>query len=454
MTETQARGRYRDALRVAEFRAIALSSLISILGDSAAYLAVTVLVYQRTDSALLSALTFVVAFVPYLFGGTLLSGLVDRLPPRMLLVGSDLVAAGLIALIALPGLPLLFVFVVLFVVGVLAPVRSAVSSALVVEILPGDSFVPGRSVLRIAAQTAQILGTAVGGALVVPFGPRGALLADTASFLVSATLVGAALHPRPATGRTRGTSLFADSLAGIRDVWARRDVRRLLLLGWIVPLVAVAPEGLAAPAVAQSGYPPGYVGLWMSAIPIGTVLGDLLVVWAVPPARRGRLTWPLALALPSLSIAFISDPPLPVKVGLLVLTGAATAYGLGLDQNLRDTTPSDLLARMYSLFGTGLMVAQGVGFASAGALGDIVAPSSAIAIAGLGGVVAVAGLARAADPPAAESPGATDAASSSGISRATRADRAGARGSRRGAPSTAGAPCRPSGSGARRGSRR
>jgi hypothetical protein len=47
---------------------------------------------------------------------------------------------------------------------------------------------------------------------------------------------------------------------------------------------------------------------------------------------------------------------------------------------------------MYSLSGTGLMLAQGLGFAAAGALGEIVAPSSAIAIAGLTGLTAVAAL--------------------------------------------------------------
>jgi hypothetical protein len=44
MTRTMAVGRYRDALGVAEFRALAGSSLVSVLGDSLAYLAVTVLV--------------------------------------------------------------------------------------------------------------------------------------------------------------------------------------------------------------------------------------------------------------------------------------------------------------------------------------------------------------------------------------------------------------------------
>jgi MFS family permease len=128
-------------LRVGEFDAIAGSSLISILGDSAAYLAVTVLVYQRTGSALLSALTFAVAFVPYLIGGTLLSALVDRLHPRALLIGSDLVGAAVIAAIAAPGVPVPFLFVALFVIGSIAPVRSGTAGAIVADVLPGDTFV-------------------------------------------------------------------------------------------------------------------------------------------------------------------------------------------------------------------------------------------------------------------------------------------------------------------------
>jgi MFS family permease len=395
MTSTAPAGTYRAALRVPEFDALAGTSVISVIGDAAAYLAVTVLVYQRTNSPFLSALTFAIAFLPYLFGGTLLSAMVDRFAPKTLLIGIDLVGATLVALAAIPGVPLPLLFAGLFLIGSLAPVRSGTATALIAEILPGDTFVAGRSIQRIGIQTGQIVGTGLGGLLIAGFGPQGALLADSASFVVSAVVIALVVSARP--GRAQAVdrpSLIADSLGGIRLVWSAPAVRQLLLLSWLVPFVAVAPEGLAAPAVAQSGQPAGLVGLWMAAIPVGTVLGDLLAVWIVPPAHRSRLTWPLAFVLAALMVVFAADPPFAVSIGLLVAAGAASAYGLGLDQRLRDRTPPELQARTFTLNSTGLMVSQGLGFAAAGALGQFVPAHHAIALAGVLGLVIVLFLSR------------------------------------------------------------
>lgn len=390
-------GSYQSALRVPEFDATAGASLISILGDSAAYLAATVLVYQRTHSSLLSALTFAIAFVPFLFGGTLLASLVDRLRPKQLLVGFDLVGAGLVAITAIPAVPVPAIFVVLFVIGMLAPVQVGTAAALVAEVLPGDSYAAGRSVQRICAQTAQIVGAGLGGALVAAFGPPGALLADSGSFVVSALIVAVMIRTRPATAarpdNATSRSLVSDSLFGIRAVLAQPAVRRLLLLGWVVPFFAVAPEGLAAPAVAQTGQPAALVGLWLAAIPIGTVIGNLLAVWIVPPRHRKGLTWPLAFALVLVLVVFAARPTFGVSIVLLVLVGATSVYGLGLDQTLRDITPAPLLARMYALNNTSLMAIQGLGFAAAGALGQLLGAHDVVAIAGTLGVLAVLALA-------------------------------------------------------------
>ncbi len=379
---------YRSALVVGEFRALAGSSLISILGDSAAYLAVTVLVYQRTGSSFLSSLTFAVAFVPYVFGGTVLSSLVDRLPPRRLLVTCDLVSAVLVASIALPAVPIGYVFVVLFLIGTLAPIRGGTSSALVAEVLPGEEFVAGRSVLRIIAQTAQIAGAAAGGAVIAPLGPHGALLADAGSFLLSAAVITIGVRSRQqlhADGTTRG--VVGESLQGLAEIWRHVRVRRLLLLGWLVPFVSVAPEGLSAPAVTAQGLPIGLVGVWLVAIPVGTVIGDLLFVWFVPVAWRVRSTMPLALALTVSLVLFAARPPFAVQLALLVAGGMCSAYGLGLDQSLRGDTPPRLLARVYAINGTGLMVSQGLGFAVAGAVAGVMSPDATIAVAGALGLV-------------------------------------------------------------------
>lgn len=93
-------------LRVREFRALWFAELLSVAGDQLARVALAVLVFDRTSSAALTALTYALTFVPSILGGFLLSGLADRFPRRAVLVVTDCVRAGLALLMAVPGLPL------------------------------------------------------------------------------------------------------------------------------------------------------------------------------------------------------------------------------------------------------------------------------------------------------------------------------------------------------------
>ena len=74
---------------------------------------------------------------------------------------------------------------------------------------------------------------------------------------------------------------------------------------------------------------------------------------------------------------------------LLVLSGLGSAYTLGLDLIGLEVTPEPLLARMFTIATAGLMTLQGLGFAAAGALGQLVSPSTAIVIAACCGLAVV-----------------------------------------------------------------
>ena len=87
---------YREVFAVPEFRALWLSYALSGAGDRLALVALTLLVYDRSRSPLLAAVTFAAGFVPYLFGGMFLSGLADRLPRRTVMVGCDLLRCLLV----------------------------------------------------------------------------------------------------------------------------------------------------------------------------------------------------------------------------------------------------------------------------------------------------------------------------------------------------------------------
>jgi hypothetical protein len=382
-------GRYRDAFASAEFRSLFGAFVVSMLGYVIAGLALTVLVYRQTSSPLLSALTFTMTFVPYLFGGTLLSGLVDRVPPRRLLVGCDLGCAAIVAVMTLPGAPVPVLFALLFTMSLLTPLATGARGALVAEVLPPRAVVPARSLLRMVSQGAQICGYAAGGGLLAVLSPRAVLGVEIATFATSALVLRVSLRRRPARGRAGG-SLAGDSLRGVAEVLRDAPLRRVLLLGWLVPFVANCPEALAAPSVAARGLPSSATGWWLAAGPVGTVAGELAGIYLIPAARRGRLTAPLAACgfLPLLG--FVLRPPLVPALVLLGTAGLCGAYMLGLDQLLLDATPQALLGRAYAVNSAGLMTGQGLGFAAAGALGEVVRPDTTVVIAGVAGLAVVA----------------------------------------------------------------
>src|ERR1700712_5962744 len=90
------RATFRDVFAVKEFRPLFGTFLLSTAGDELARVALTVLVYQRTSSSLLSSLTFAIGHLPWLLGGPLLSAVADRLPRHRVLVAADVTRALLL----------------------------------------------------------------------------------------------------------------------------------------------------------------------------------------------------------------------------------------------------------------------------------------------------------------------------------------------------------------------
>lgn len=384
-----ARVGYRAALASRELRALLAGQLVSVAGTSVAAVALTILIYRRTSSPLLSSLAFALGFAPYLLGGGLLGSVVDRVRPRRLVAGCDLASAVLAAGMAWPGLPVAVLLALLLGIGVLSSAASGARAALVRAAVPTPAYVPARSLLRITVQLAQIGGNAVGGALLLLLTPGGALLANAASFACSAAAVRFGVLDHPNTGRRSSAGLVSDSLRGARTVLAQPELRRLLLLGWLVPMFAVAPEALAAPYVIGHHGSSGLVGCWLVALPVGLIAGDMLGVRFLDPHQQRRLLGPAAAASFLPYLAFATDPAVPAALALLLASGMGGFYGLGLDARVRDTAPEHLYARAMTLNAAGLMSLQGAGFALAGATAQAIGPAAAITLAGACGLGSV-----------------------------------------------------------------
>lgn len=387
---------YGAVLRVRGLRAVFLAHAVSMTGTVAAEVALSILIFQRTGSALLSAMVLAVSFLPYAAGGTVLSAVSDRFPARRVLVSCDLVSGGCITAMLIPGIPVLALLGLLLLTGFVAPVFHGARSASLAHLLDPAAFPVGRSLLRAISQSAVLGGFAFGSVAVAAVGPIWLLAFDAASFAASAALLrfGTPFTPANAGGGARtARALLDDSRSGLRYLAGNRPLRRLILLSWSVPAFGAPAGGLAVAYTAQTDAVVTAAGALFTGYAAGAVLGEIIVA-QLPTRTRRRLIVPLILANQLPAIAFLAVPPVPVAAALLAIAGAGFAFNQGLDPFVLAATDPSYRGRIFTVQGSGLMTVQGVGIALAGLAGTMLKPSLVIAAFGVTGTAVTLTLAR------------------------------------------------------------
>lgn len=366
-------------------------------------MALTILVFQRTQSALLSAVTFGISYLPWLLGGPVLAALADRLPRHRVLIVSDVVRAVLVAGMAVPGTPLPVLLALLLLVSVCAPPFEAARSALMADILEGDRYAVATSLTGITLQVSQLVGFLLGGALLAAFSPSAALLVDAATFAVSALWLSRGLRRRPAPALEadgqESRSIWRDTASGLRFITASPRLLSVVGLLWVSALFANAPEGIAAPFGQQLQGTTSSTGLLLAAAPAGTAIGGLVVGRLCPPHLRDRLLTPLALlSLAGVLLAGLvpvwlgaGTGSFALVLGAFFLAGVGGAFTIPLNVAFVQAVPSAYRGRAFGVAVAGLSGVQGLGVVLAGLGAEVLAPSTVVALTGVVGLLAVAG---------------------------------------------------------------
>jgi hypothetical protein len=392
--EEAARASFRDVFAVAEFRALWMAQLLSVVGDQLARVALTVLVYDRTRSALLAAITFVVSIVPTFIGGVTLAWLADRYPRRTVMTACDVACGLLVVVMAIPGVPLAALIALLFVVTLAGAPFLAARSAVYPDVLTGDAYVIGTAVSLTTFQFAQVVGFAIGGAVVAFFGIRTSLLADAATFMLSALIVWVWVRSRPAPApvRSRGreSSRLASAVTGARLVFANPALRTPMLFGWLAAFYN-APEGVVTPLARVLGGGAAAVGVLLAAPALGQTVGAITFSRFVAPAARLRLMGPLAVVTCAVLVLFAWGPGLAISLLILVASGLFASYQLAANAAFVRATPQERRSQAFGLAQGGMSLGQGTLIILAGAAAQHHAPARVIAVCGaVGAVLALA----------------------------------------------------------------
>jgi predicted MFS family arabinose efflux permease len=380
---------FREVFGVAEFRAMWCAELFSIMGDQLARVALSVMVFRDTGSAALTGLTFALTFLPSLLGGIFLSGIADRYPRREVMIAVDIARAGLIALVAIPGLSFWVMCVLVGSVSLLNPVFKSAQLALLPGVLEGDRYLVGMGIRSITIQSAQLVGFGGGGLLMLAVDPRIALVLDAVTFGISALLVRAGLTPRPAavSRGERRTGWLRSIGNGGRQTLAVPGVAALMVLIWMMALIT-AYEGMAAPYAQVVGGGSVTVGLLLICDPIGGVIGAYAFSRWVPAEQRPRLIAPCAIVAAALLLVCLLKPGLIVSMALFIVSGGlGTIVVMQATASFTRTIPDSSRAQVIGLSNTGLTTASGLAPLAAGVVADWLGPQPAVGWMGVTGLV-------------------------------------------------------------------
>jgi MFS family permease len=340
------------ALSEPDFRMLYLARALSVLGDAMVPVALSFAVLEAGGGA--SGLGYVFGSRTLALVLTLLLGgaLADRRPRRQILISSDLIrlfAHAAIAVLVITDVVDVWHMVALsFVFGIGWALFLPTSTGFVPETVSRDHLQQANALLAATFSTAQVIGPALGGLLVVATGAGWALAVDAATFAASAVLVA-----RIRAGRERPrrrASIWAD----VREGWREFTSRTWLWVDGVFSGLAaflVLPAFFAiGPLVAQRRL--GGAGAWATIVTAFGV-GSLAAAFVLARVRFRR---PLLAGVPPLML--LAAPLLLLVVSsdarVIAVGAAAGGFGLTLFNTLFETAvqqnvPADALSRVASI---------------------------------------------------------------------------------------------------------
>ena len=376
---------YRQLFSIAEFRAFFFAVSTNIASGTLAGLALATLVYSRTGSPLLSALSLFGPAFAQLAGALTLMSVADRLPPRATLVSTSLAMAAATALLAVPGMPIWVLLAIIMGEGLIRSLAGGTRWGLLTEILPDDAYVLGRSLLNMAMGAMQIFGFAVGGVLVVVVTPRVALVVAAALAVVATLILQFGLSRR--APRADGRPSVAETMRVNRLLMSEPGVRVTYLALWVPNGLVVGCEALFVP------YAPEAASALFIAGALGMLAGDAVAGRFVPASLRRRLVSPIQALLAFPYVMFVFVLPVPVAVVLVAVASVGFGAGIMLQERLVALVPEQVRGQALGLHSAGMLTMQGVAATVSGSLAEVVDPGTAMTIMAVASLVVTALLA-------------------------------------------------------------
>jgi RNA polymerase sigma-70 factor (sigma-E family) len=348
-----------QALRVRDFRLLWTGGLVSALGSWLLVIAIPAHVWQVTGSLRDTGLTLAAQYLPGLVLGPVAGVVADRWDRRRLMTASCLLRAGAVAVMLLGLAPGRFwvLYAALIAENAGSVLYGPAWRARVPAIVgTGPLLSSANSLSAVASGSMQLIGGPLGGVLLTLCGARWLILADTASYLVSAAanlMTSPAGRPHPGRAASVG-QVGRDLREGARVLLAEPAARALLPVTILFLLGNATLSAILIPFGIQRLGGTGHTGVLLCCLGAGVLASGPVLRALLDRAQvRRLLTASLAGDAVACLLLFTSSSlaralPAAVVIGLL-----GTISQVVPQTAVQRVIPNAALGRVSAAFVTG-----------------------------------------------------------------------------------------------------
>jgi MFS family permease len=352
--------RLYPALGSPNFRLLWLGTMPATLAVMMNQVASPYAAFTLSDSAAILGIVSLAQGLPMLLLSLVGGVAADRLPRRLVLIGSQAtlgLAAAALAVLGITGnLQVWHVVASSFVQGAAFAFNMPARQAYIAELVTRPQLANAAALNNAGQNFCRVAGPALAGMLMaVPrLGIGGAFLSMTGMYIFAlAALLRLPGARRAGAGAARiGMGSTAQLVEGLRYVRSRPTIMALIAMNLVV-VVFGTPYQTLMPVVAERVFKAGAEGLgWlMAASGAGALAGAIIVATLSRLRRPGSVQVGLAITLGLALVGFSSTRSFPVALALLVLVGFLfSSFGALNNTLLMANTEPRLTGRVMSIY--------------------------------------------------------------------------------------------------------
>lgn len=351
---------------------------LSQLGSAMTGFALTLWLYQKTGSALQTALLSICSYAPYVVLSIFAGALSDRWDKKKTMLVCDTFAACctlvILFLLKTDLLRPAHLYILNAVTGLMNTVQQPASEVAMTLITPKKHYQKTSGLTYFSNSLVTILNPILATAVFAFAGMDGVIVCDLATFLLAFVVLALFIEiPQQRTAESKRKSVLQESRAGLAYLKENGMILNLILFLAGVNLVASAFDAaLPALILPRKTGSEAVLGMVTSCAGIASLIGSVIVTLLPKPKNRIRviyLTMLFSLGTENFVIAFTESPVVWCMAQFLGWV-VVPIMGASLNVVLRSTIPVEMQGRVYACRNTLQFFTIPIGFFLGGLLVD------------------------------------------------------------------------------------